>query len=417
MYTYSGDATVYGGGICHAKGKLYSGTLDASGISLVAESVRGGAVYVGLGETFKFYNGTIIGGKAVDGGSVALSGGAFYMYGGTIKNGIAIANSANKGWGRGGNIFAYEKSGTRATVQLLGGTIENGIAACGGNISCQDATLFGVTVQNGTTTGCKYLESGATTYTTDGGGMGSNLQIMGTSTVTLGKSGDHSKATVIQNGTCVLSGNGGGICATGAATLNIYDGVTIKNHANPKDYGNIYFYYNTSQTINIYGGFIGYDTTFTPSFDATRLNALFNESNTKTYTVKAENSILITTGTLNISGGEINANNKCRNIFAGANTYNADRHLKKFNMTGGVIRNGANYNGANVFINRSELQSTISGGTIEGGAAGTSNSGGNLYLTNNANLSITNGKIQNGSAKSGGNIMVSNSTLSISGSA
>lgn len=146
-----GNSDMAGGCVWAAnKGKvyMYAGILDAAEFSTQA---MGASVYVEKDASFTLYDGTVIGGtvqrtnKGAWGiGGAAYVAGAFQMHGGTIRGGQCEVN--------GGNIAVSEDG----TFNLYGGNIENGIATQnGGNIYVAGKlNVNGGTIQGGKATEC-----------------------------------------------------------------------------------------------------------------------------------------------------------------------------------------------------------------------------------------------------------------------
>ncbi len=114
----AGNILVTGGG----KFNFYGGTLtlreDAVSIK------RGGIIHLsGAESVVNMYGGTVIGGKANEGGNVYVEGGTFNITGGTVTKGISGSV--------GGNIHVAGSG----VLNVSGGVITAGEAKCGGNIS------------------------------------------------------------------------------------------------------------------------------------------------------------------------------------------------------------------------------------------------------------------------------------------
>ncbi len=121
---------------------LYSGVLDGSTAKTVA-SKNGGSVAMS-GGTFNMYGGELTGGNATgNGGNISVSDtdAVFNLYNGTVSDGNAV---------NGGNIYVV----ANATVNLLGGKVTGGDATTAGGNICLNGTLNlkGATVEKGTAT-------------------------------------------------------------------------------------------------------------------------------------------------------------------------------------------------------------------------------------------------------------------------
>ena len=236
-----GTLNLYGGKIVGTKNSANGGTIYNDGtINIAGGTVTGGTV-TGTGNGGNIYNrgvlniysGTVTGGTAESGnGGNIYNDGDMNLYGGTVSGGVATAGS-------GGNVF------NSYLVNMEGGTISNGIATSGygGNICngingvyCGLLKLYGGTIKNGTAI--------------DGGNLmvdaGGGLMMYG--------------GTISDGNT---SGNGGNICATGAATVfQIFDG-TVSGGSAGGNSGNLrleggvqaYIYGGSFQTgLAEYGG-------------------------------------------------------------------------------------------------------------------------------------------------------------------
>lgn len=109
------------------------GTVDLYGGEYISTASNGAPVILlnAADAKVNVYDGVIIGGEddtAPTGTNVMVEAGEFAMYGGTVRNGVGY-NNGTKTWG--GNIYAAAST----TVNVYGGTVEDGTAARGGNIA------------------------------------------------------------------------------------------------------------------------------------------------------------------------------------------------------------------------------------------------------------------------------------------
>ena len=236
-----GTLNLYGGKIVGTKNSANGGTIYNDGtVNIAGGTVTGGTVTsTGNGGNIynrgvlNIYSGTVTGGTAESGnGGNIYNDGDMNLYGGAITSGVATAGS-------GGNIF------NSFLVTMEGGTVSDGIATSGygGNICngingayCGVLMLHGGTIKNGTAM--------------DGGNLmvdaGGGLMMYG--------------GTISDGNT---SGNGGNICATGAATVfkifggTVSAGIAAGNSGNLRLEGGVqaYIYGGSFQTgLAEYGG-------------------------------------------------------------------------------------------------------------------------------------------------------------------
>ena len=153
-----GAATKNAGNICVTGGS--TATIKNATVS-DGTAVTGGNIYVSGGSTATIENTKISGGVASNGGNVYVTGKeAAYttvdIIGGSIENGKSTGTTAYAG---GGNIYA-----TRSNVTVTGTKIENGEAdQCGGNIYASHAELTlgnGTVLNGGKLTGAKAADKG-----------------------------------------------------------------------------------------------------------------------------------------------------------------------------------------------------------------------------------------------------------------
>lgn len=140
--TASGQHDNNGGAVKLLSGgemQLFAGTISgkaacSSGGSVVI-STDGGNITdnkTPVASALYMYGGTITGGKAENGGNIALwHSGCFYLYGGTVTGGEATEG--------GGNLFLQGNSAS--VVKLLGGTVTGGAANSGAGIYYQSGQL------------------------------------------------------------------------------------------------------------------------------------------------------------------------------------------------------------------------------------------------------------------------------------
>ena len=176
---------------------LYNGVFDASSCKIGGslKNLRGSTFRLTNASKLTMYGGTVLGAEMTGateydyGGIYVGSGCSFTMYGGEVSGGrMSTTSTTVKGFG--GNIYAA------GTVALYGGTVKNGVAITnGGNIFMDNnSTLImdGATVQGGSA-----------------GGVGGSIALKGTSTI---------RNSVIEGGTTTDAGGNISFSA-GSATI------------------------------------------------------------------------------------------------------------------------------------------------------------------------------------------------------
>ena len=348
-------------------------------------------------------------GTGGNGGNVSVFG-EFYLYGGKVYGGTALANPAyqynatNKSWtgnqlkieggyiydgqaygNNGGNIFA-----TRGTVTLVEGMIWGGKANADNSVADTSATSgtnyspmgANTSVTGGSiyiagfassskTFGARFVMTGgsigindkgeAAGGTVTSGGLGGNIYITrGTDVATNEKIYLQITGGTIANGTAP-SGYGGNIYANGAEYVTIGGTAVIRN-GSAKYGGNIYgrrYSSSTYGTINIQGGKI------TEGTATTQGGNLWNS------------------GTVEITGGEITKGTA--ETGSGGNIYNSKSlTVKDATLSNGICVKGG---GGNVFSTGGTV--TIENTTISNG--NTAIAGGGIRMDGSASvLNLTN---------------------------
>ena len=379
----NGEADSYGGNIYTAGGtvKLTGGTVSGG-----RAGTRAGGIYLS-GGTLTMTGGTVTGGYAgtaggniagYDGSTVNISGGTVEggnatTYGGNIsiagKSTLTISGSAEikDGFtgtsgttGNGGNIFGgYSSTSTFSTINITGGTISGGKAKEGGNIKGDgNCTVSGGTIKDGVAT------------------SGGNMHRTGRTACELLISGG-----TVEGGSAT---NGGNIYVTYNGRLTVRGGTITGGTASTAG-GNIYGYFatangvTTQSIITIAGGTISNGTAGSTGGN-----------------IEIEGTGIITGGT--ISGG---------NAETGGNIYVDIKYSSKvvytsLTMSGGIINDGEAKYGGNI---QTMGNFTMTGGTIQDGTA--TSTGGNIRVYRPATFTMTDGLISGGSAPSGGNIVLS----------
>ena len=215
----------------------------------------GGAAYVSNGNTLNLFSGNIIGGKAVNGGSVYVTGETeFNMHGGVIKDGTASD--------KGGNIYLTSNT---SVMNFIGGTIQDGTAKTGGNLHMANGK-FNMGTQGDTSVTSPAISGGENTSGNGGslnvakgtfkmmsgvvsGGKsanaGSNIYVSGTLEMTGGlftnpnKSGGNQNVFIV-GGTLKMSGGeiAGNISATNSAPTANSAGCVLQVSGSAKITGN-----------------------------------------------------------------------------------------------------------------------------------------------------------------------------------
>ncbi len=168
VLTTSGELTLIGEGTVKGRGfpstDNYGGAINVTGTLNVRGATvtttgetgrtagRGGVVYLsGANSVLNLYSGSILGGKAANGGTLSIDTGVANIYGGTLGGGTATA--------AGGSV--YIRSG--GTLNVAGGTVEGGTAkTTGGAIHAHTGSFFNMSA--GTVTGGNATKNGGTLY-------------------------------------------------------------------------------------------------------------------------------------------------------------------------------------------------------------------------------------------------------------
>ena len=322
IYVNGGTMNMYGGTVSGGKaGPVYdeeTGKIVTKGWS--------GNIDVGGSGAFNLHDGLITGGSSGgNGGNVRIShtNATFNMYGGVIEKGESLTD-------QGGNLFLS------GTANLLGGTVRDGVASNGGgNIavnSKKDVTLKGVTVTGGVA-----------------GGNGGNIRM--STTTTEGN-------LIIAEGTVISGGRAGKL----GGNISLESNNSNKNDPIAK--------------LIITGGTItgGRAGAYDEDGKMTVVDKTSTKKSTKTETATVEidgqkvtvDVVVVTTETrtkaLSYSGSG-------GNIYTGSNTV--------LEMTGGKVENGEAANGGNVYFGGT-CEATLQGGTISGGLVGFYNEDGTM---------------------------------------
>ncbi len=336
---------------------LYSGTLTGFNITSNTDRTRvianqAGVVQVGNNAgnkeaVFNMYGGTITGGLAKIAGNLYIGHGSFHMYDGLITGGEATGTY-------GGNMRAL----TNNTIEILGGTFENGTAAeKGGNIYIDSCA---VTIRDALIKGGSALHGGNLFIT----GATTVANVSDTKLVSGTASGDcggnvYASGAALNMEKCTLEIGwaknwGGSIYVTGKAQVELKD-CTLRGGCG-REGGNVYVYGNASGsngsklTVNggtIEGGKAGF--VYTRNEDGT---------------ITAENL-----GTTSGNAGNLYVGEYC------------SAELNNVTMTDGVSvgKAGSNGFGGNIY-NKGTLKMdgcTVSGGVgFRGGVVGIRDNGG-----------------------------------------
>lgn len=326
------------------------------------------------------------------------------MYGGEITGGRAAGN--------GGNIYT---SGSGIEVNIMGGKVTNGTANSGGNISAGSGATVKISgnaeISGGTATGsysrggnifvggsCNLIITGGTikdgrSETVEESRGGGNIHLYG---------GDMTMSGgVVENGTSAIYGGNLFMCNGSVATITggILTGGTAVGGGNvcvgvfTESTGDDY-----KTTLNLAGGTVTGGVANTEDLGGGNILVIGNVDNTTTLPTVNLSDGTVTAGTSTYSGGNI--------------------HITRgvLNMTGGVISNGnASNNAGNLYLGNSTTQAHISGGTITGGTCG--GKGGNIYTASySLILNLTGGEITKGTAGTdGGNLYVNNGMITLDG--
>ena len=414
---FTGGTATRGGSIYITAGKLNmsGGTVDGGKATTAAGNVAGYS-----GSTLNISGGTVQNGSATTyGGNISLAGKSTLNVSGTalIKDGYTGTNGTT---GNGGNIYGgYTSTTAYSTINITGGTVQEGRSKEGGNIKVDgNSTISGGTVKDGTAT------------------SGGNIFRTGRSVCELVITGG-----TVSGGTAT---NGGSIYVTSNGQMAVQDGLITGGNATTAG-GNIYGYFDASKgvttqsIITIAGGTIENGTSGstggnieiegTGVISGGTITGGKSETGGNIY-VDIKYSSKVVYSSLTMSGGTIEKGN----AKYGGNI----QTMGNFTMTGGAIKNGTATStggnirvyrpatftmddglitggnapsGGNIILSGNVATTTykqtadfvMNGGTIENGTA--TNHGGNLYILQYSNVTINDGTIKNGKATtSGGNI-------------
>jgi len=196
LYAYA-ESTSTGGVIrlAAATGELnlYGGTVQMkTGNS--HQCVSGGTVYMVEKSKFYMYGGTLKDGVAENGGNVYVNGGCtFEMHGGSLVNGTAVRSGTETTKGMGGNLYMnYTSESGGSTVTISNANISGGTAGYRGGNLYNSATPNTLTVSNTVITG-GVSASGGSLYLNNG------YITITNSTITGGKSTTYSGGNIYAN--------------------------------------------------------------------------------------------------------------------------------------------------------------------------------------------------------------------------
>ena len=298
--------------------------------------------------------GTVSGSSKSNGGTLHCAAGRVYTYNGIFTSTGRETTDAT------GGVFYFKgvSSSAKSWFYMLGGTIKDGVAVTGGNITFSSyATAF---FYDG-----EIMDGTADTY-------GGNVNAGASVTV------NHYE-TAIHGGTA--STYGGNVVYSGTASMSggkVYDGTASYG-------GNV----DVRNTFTMTGGEI-YNGTATDNYGgnvAIQADSTATMSAGKIYNGSAGTSggnVAAYGGTFNMSGGEIyggttgtTSSNKGGNIWISSYTSSGKMKLAKGTISGGKIHDGSAYRGGNVMgEGDADTLVTITGGEIYNGSA--SNQGGNM---------------------------------------
>lgn len=366
---------------------LYGGTFIRSFVEADNEKPKG-AILVADAGTVNIFEGVTIGPETLDlnttNYNVRIDKGTVNLYGGTIQNGVSGYADAEKN----GLTYRYSgnitMTGTGATFNMYGGTVKNGAYKAsvpgdtnGGNILGQVNGQF-INIYGGT------IEGGVA-------GVGGNIELYGTNSKLIMMGG------TVKNG--VASSMGGNIFLS-SVPGEIGGYALIDNgEAGGNGGGNVHY----SAALLISGGVI--------------------QNGKATAASGASGGNLRGNGTLTMTGGTVQNGYAAKSATGGGNLYATGG--QSVTISGGNWIGGEAYNGGNIYIYNGNL--TVSGdAVIEGGKA--TNSGGNIfkyggdagYSNTNTHYVVISGNavIKDGKANgaNGGNICLAASKLSIADS-
>ncbi len=345
--------------------------------------------------------GTVTGGKAKNGGNIAINSSKDVLLDGvTVSNGVATV--------AGGNIGVSTTAKTGVTTIAAGTVITGGQAENGGNVALQTnnanknnpvATMVitGGTIEKGTAT-----TAGANVYVKGQPDCSASLTISG-GTITGGKT----------------PASGGGIYAEGTSTLTMDGGLVTDNVA--RWGGSIYLSSGTSMTLN--KGTITNGSTYDNgsgssgnggNIYSTSAVITMNGGTISNGKTGDFGGNVWTQGTFTMNGGLITGGEATASTSKGGGNLYTNNANAKFYLNGGTVENGVAAKGGNIMLNNAGAICVIDGATVTGGQT-TSGHGGNINVALGT-LTLKSGTISDGVSKdTAGNIYNNGGTVIIEG--
>ena len=468
----NGSAATPGANIQVATGKV---TMDGGSIQGGTSNAwpGGGSVYVSASGEFTLNSGTVSGGtttasgSGVGGGNVHVYGGTFTMNGGEILDGSANTDGDNvyvstngKFYLKGGEIGVKETAARgdlylhKGTVEISGGklyalgvsTADTSCTITGGKFRQEYADYLAAgyefqsktdgvytyevaekapVVQPELPTTCPGCNATGVTWTEIGTATGNRVGDTKTGHYYVPQGG----VTFVNNTTEFANSKGGTLCIHLNGQELKYSGRIMAS--------------GTTAVVNVIGTGGG-KVTHVPysgngascafmSYNGGKLNLIDG-----TYTTEDASRPLVYVnwkGETTISDAIIDGNNIALSIKIDSNqnvlnlnnaTVQNGKNATGGNiyatgsatitMTGGSITDGnATGNGGNIYLTSANTKFIMNSGSISGGVAGSEASGGNVYVDLGAEMNVAGGTVTGGQAKTGGNIYVNGSKLKIAG--
>ncbi|MBR5570259.1 MAG: hypothetical protein IKW10_05115 [Oscillospiraceae bacterium] len=389
-------------------------TNAATGAAILVQGSKGASN--GILSTFNMYGGTITGGQAIQGGTVAVTGGTMNLYGGKLIGGTATKN--------GGTLYVEKGQ----TLNLYGGELTSGTAAVGECLYADTETS--ITIDGSVVLEAVYLNgtqlvvgSVADDFTTVINAAASGVLIQNIEEAVAAKFTTVTEHTltydseaktlsmtipvIYEHGHCLCNGFEGHAC-----TVYEWTGLTANDvlTGNFTATANHYYYLTESVTLTSPITLAGADTV---------LNLCLSEF---TITAPSANRAFVLNGaTLNLTackdGGTIIGGRHTKNggMFYIQGVSGNKGEKGQLNLYGGILRGGSAQNGGVAYVSWGAMN--VYGGVIQGGNV--TNAAAAVWVNNGQSMQIFGGQIYAGTgAKKGNGILaLPDSVVTVGGNA
>lgn len=399
---------------CGETGSL-AATKGTTGAAILVQGNGGGANGDYMG-TFNLYAGTISGGAASQGGTVAVTGGTMNMYGGTLRGGTATKS--------GGTLYVEKGQ----NLNLYGGQITSGTAAVGAclyadaetNITLNGIEVLEAVYLNGTQL---VVESLPDSFTTQINAAASGVLIQNIEEADAAKFTTVSEKTlnydlvaktlsitlpvIAEHSHCICGGLEGHSCS-----MVEWTGLTQADMLTGSFTATADHYYYLTENVQL-------TAPITLSGPDTVLNLCLNEF---ALTAPANNRAFVINGaTLNLTacqdsgkvvGGQYTKNGGMVYIQGVSGNKGEKGQL---NLYGGTLQGGTAGNGGVVYISWGSM--SVYGGTVQG--ATVTNAAAAIWVNNGQSLSLFGGQILSGTGAKKGNCVLAmqDSVITVGGNA